>query len=89
MAAAAAAVSTAGEAGRSLSLPSVADDRLTVHGVVARIAYLSSDVVISVQPSLSADSAFSATFKTLASSNASGIVTKIPEVCPPGWTHIA
>ncbi|PYH43942.1 sulfite reductase (NADPH) subunit beta [Aspergillus saccharolyticus JOP 1030-1] len=47
----------------------------TAGEAVARIAYLTSDVVLSVQPSLQADSLFSKTLKTLKTNN-------IPSVLP-------
>lgn len=43
---------------------------------VARVAYLASDVVLSVQPSLQADSWFSKTLKTLKASNARSILPR-------------
>ena len=43
---------------------------------MARIAYLSSDTVISVQASLQADSQFSKTLNGLRASNTHGIVSK-------------
>lgn len=47
---------------------------------VARIAYLSSDIVLSVQPALSVDSIFSRYLKALASKKTPGHVAKEPEV---------
>jgi len=48
---------------------------------VARIAYLSSDVVVSVQPSLAADSEFSKFLNQYADNKASGVVSSnVPEV---------
>ncbi|PKY07241.1 sulfite reductase beta subunit [Aspergillus campestris IBT 28561] len=50
---------------------------------VARIAYLSSDVVLSVQPSLQGDSWFSKPLKALKASNTRGILPRgVPEVVP-------
>ncbi|KAF2157646.1 sulphite reductase hemo protein, beta subunit [Myriangium duriaei CBS 260.36] len=49
---------------------------LTVGEAVARIAYLSSDAVVSVQPSLSTESEFSKFFATFAANRASGVVSK-------------
>lgn len=52
------------------------------HGdTVARIAYLSSDVVLSVQPALSADSEFSKYLHKLTAAERPGFVAKeLPEV---------
>ncbi|GES60193.1 sulfite reductase beta subunit [Aspergillus terreus] len=48
---------------------------------VARVAYLASDVVLSVQPSLQADSYFSQSLKTLKAGNARNILPKgVPDV---------
>lgn len=57
---------------------------LTVFGVtVARIAYASSDVVLSVQPALGADSEFSSQLHLLASKRTPGIIAEVPKVgCP-------
>ncbi|CAK7239477.1 MAG: Sulfite reductase [NADPH] subunit beta [Sporothrix thermara] len=56
----------------------------TAGEAVARIAYLASDVVISVQPSLATDSEFSAHLKSLVQSKTSSIVASsdngIPEI---------
>ncbi|KAG0635050.1 hypothetical protein HOY80DRAFT_893822 [Tuber brumale] len=55
----------------------------TPEEAVARIAYLSSDVVISVQPTLSNASAFSAKLEELSSSGVKGVLTTsngVPEV---------
>ncbi|GAM85299.1 hypothetical protein ANO11243_033030 [Dothideomycetidae sp. 11243] len=49
---------------------------LTVGEAVARIAYLSSDVVVSVQPSLATDSEFSKFYASFAANKASGVVSK-------------
>ena len=49
--------------------------------LVARIAYLSSDVILSVQPALGRDSEFSRALNTIAASPTAGIVTESPEVC--------
>ncbi|ERT00842.1 sulfite reductase (NADPH) hemoprotein, beta-component [Sporothrix schenckii ATCC 58251] len=46
----------------------------TAGEAVARIAYLASDVVVSVQPSLAADSEFSATLKSFAQAKTASIV---------------
>ncbi|GAT30996.1 sulfite reductase beta subunit [Aspergillus luchuensis] len=48
----------------------------TAGEAVARVAYLASDVVLSVQPSLQADSWFSKTLKTLKASNARSILPR-------------
>lgn len=55
---------------------------LTRHSVaVARIAYLSSDVVVSVQPSLATDSEFSKHLRSYFGKNVPGIVARgVPEV---------
>ena len=51
--------------------------------LVARIAYLVSDLVLSVQPSLRSDSIFSKPLTILKSSNARNIITRAsPEVRP-------
>ena len=47
---------------------------------VARIAYASSHVVLSVQPALGADSEFSRQLHSLASKRIPGIIAKEPEV---------
>ncbi|OAA68315.1 sulfite reductase beta subunit [Niveomyces insectorum RCEF 264] len=56
----------------------------TAGEAVARIAYLSSDVIVSVQPSLSTDSEFSVHLKRLAQAKTPGIVASsenaIPEI---------
>lgn len=53
----------------------------TAAQAVARIAYFSSDVILSVQPSLQVDSQFYKQFKRLRESNARSIVSKgVPEV---------
>lgn len=58
----------------------------TPQEAVARIAYLASDVVVSVQPSLAAESDFSATLKSLASSRTQSLVSKtddaVTEIIP-------
>lgn len=49
--------------------------------IAARIAYLTSDVVLSVQPALQTDSLFSKSLKALKASKATGILSKgTPEV---------
>ncbi|EMC91738.1 hypothetical protein BAUCODRAFT_302787 [Baudoinia panamericana UAMH 10762] len=54
---------------------------LTAGEAVARIAYLSSDVIVSVQPSLATDSEFSNFFKQYAENRASGLICKgVPEI---------
>jgi sulfite reductase (NADPH) hemoprotein beta-component len=50
--------------------------------VAARIAYLCSDVVVSVQPSLATDSAFSGLLKAYASSKAPSLVAKSEDAVP-------
>jgi len=47
---------------------------------VARIAYISSDVVLSVQPALGHNSEFSKLLHTLAKDRTPGIIAKAPEV---------
>lgn len=48
---------------------------------VARIAYIASDLVLSVQPALGRDSEFSITLRSLAAKKAPAIVAKeLPEV---------
>jgi sulfite reductase (NADPH) hemoprotein beta-component len=47
---------------------------------VARIAYLTSDVVLSVQPSLQNDSLFSKSLKALKASKTSNLSSKSTEV---------
>lgn len=48
---------------------------------VARVAYISSDLVLSVQPGLGRDSEFSSTLRSLAAEKAHGIIAKdFPEV---------
>ncbi|KAL2022613.1 hypothetical protein VTK56DRAFT_4957 [Thermocarpiscus australiensis] len=58
----------------------------TPEEAVARIAYLASDVVVSVQPSLASDSAFSGHLKKLASRKEPSLVAKtsdaVPEIQP-------
>ncbi|KJZ79411.1 hypothetical protein HIM_00880 [Hirsutella minnesotensis 3608] len=49
---------------------------------VARIAYLSSDVIVSVQPSLAEDSDFSAHLKRYSSRRDSGLVASTPGAVP-------
>ena len=50
---------------------------------MARVAYLTSSLVLSVQPSLRSNSIFSKTLKTLKSSNARNLLTgAVPEVAP-------
>ncbi|KAK4574474.1 Sulfite reductase [NADPH] subunit beta [Recurvomyces mirabilis] len=54
---------------------------LGVGEAVARIAYLSSDVIISVQPSLSTDSEFSKFLRQYADNKASSLICKdVPEI---------
>ena len=50
---------------------------------VARIAYLSSDVILSVQPALNKDSEFSPSLHSLAAKKAPGVRAKDPEVGLP------
>ncbi|KAJ5690475.1 Sulfite reductase subunit beta [Penicillium macrosclerotiorum] len=53
----------------------------TAAEAVARIAYLTSDLVLSVQPSLQTDSLFSKTLKALKANKTTGILSRgIPEV---------
>lgn len=44
--------------------------------LVARVAYLTSDVVLSVQPALQTDSLFSKPLKALKSNKASNVLSK-------------
>ncbi|KAK4189261.1 putative sulfite reductase [NADPH] subunit beta [Podospora australis] len=61
----------------------MADTRIrTPEEAVARIAYLSSDVVISVQPSLAADTEFSTTLKQLASRKEQSLVARSSDAIP-------
>jgi len=56
---------------------------ITAGEAVARIAYLSSDSIISVQPSLSTESEFSPYLRRYAENNATSLVCKqTPEVVP-------
>ncbi|EFW18322.1 hypothetical protein D8B26_005126 [Coccidioides posadasii str. Silveira] len=53
----------------------------TAAEAAARVAYLSSDLVLSVQPSLQGDSEFSQQLKQLSANNVQGIVShEVPEV---------
>ncbi|KAL2137210.1 hypothetical protein VTI74DRAFT_6421 [Chaetomium olivicolor] len=54
----------------------------TPEQAVAAIAYLSSDVVVSVQPSLASDSEFSSTLKQLAAKRTPGLVAKSSDAVP-------
>lgn len=54
----------------------------TPEEAVATIAYLSSDVVVSVQPSLSSDSEFSGHLKTLLSQKTQSLVAKSSDALP-------
>ncbi|KAK4159771.1 hypothetical protein QBC43DRAFT_361076 [Cladorrhinum sp. PSN259] len=57
--------------------------RLTIGLIlVARIAYLSSDVIVSVQPSLASDSEFSSHLKQLASRKETSLVAKANDAIP-------
>ena len=47
---------------------------------MARVAYISSDVILSVQPALGADSEFSKHLHALSSNNVPGIIAQEPEV---------
>ncbi|KAF1985134.1 sulphite reductase hemo protein, beta subunit [Aulographum hederae CBS 113979] len=62
----------------------MAANQITSAGqAVAKIAYLASDVIISVQPSLATDSEFSSHLRSSAASNTTGVVAKgIPEIIP-------
>ncbi|GAB7356641.1 hypothetical protein MBLNU459_g7361t1 [Dothideomycetes sp. NU459] len=56
---------------------------LTAGEAVARVAYLSSDVVVSVQPSLATDSEFSPHLQSYVENKASGLVASgIPQIIP-------
>ncbi|THW09563.1 sulfite reductase [Aureobasidium pullulans] len=55
---------------------------LTAGEAVARIAYLASDVVVSVQPSLATDSEFSNFFTTYQQNKASGLKSTSPVIVP-------
>ncbi|RMZ82432.1 hypothetical protein DV737_g2093, partial [Chaetothyriales sp. CBS 132003] len=60
-------------------------DASSHRGRAARIAYLASDVVLSVQPPSAADSAFSASLRRLAATKAPNLVSKaVPEVVTVG-----
>ena len=48
--------------------------------VVARVAYLSSDIILSVQPALNIDSDFSRQLHQLATRKAPGIIIREPDV---------
>ena len=49
---------------------------------VARVAYLTSDIVLSVQPALQTDSLFSKSLKALKASKTQNVLSKgAPEVC--------
>lgn len=49
---------------------------------VARVAYLTSDVVLSVQPALQTDTLFSKRLKSLKANKAQNVLSKgTPEVC--------
>ena len=77
-------ITTAGGAGKPSTVSSNAPvnvGSLTANVTVARIAYICSDVVISVQPALGLDSEFSHQLHVLASRNTAGIVSKEPEAC--------
>lgn len=50
--------------------------RVLITCTVARVAYLASDVVVSVQPSLRTDSLFSKPLKSLKTSNARNVLPK-------------
>ncbi|KAK3358563.1 hypothetical protein B0T24DRAFT_643843 [Lasiosphaeria ovina] len=54
----------------------------TPEEAVARIAYLSSDVIVSVQPSLASDSGFSTTLKNLAAQKVESLVAKSSDAVP-------
>ncbi|KJK89948.1 Sulfite reductase subunit beta [Metarhizium anisopliae BRIP 53284] len=54
----------------------------TPEEAVARVAYLSSDVIVSVQPSLATDSAFSSHLKQYPSRNDRGLVASGPDAVP-------
>ncbi|KAL2145679.1 hypothetical protein VTI28DRAFT_6554 [Corynascus sepedonium] len=61
----------------------MADVKLrTPQEAVAAIAYLASDVVVSVQPSLASDSEFSGYLKQLAAKKAPGLVAKTSDAVP-------
>lgn len=75
-------ITTAGGAGKLPRVPSIAAvnvGSLTANVTVARIAYICSDVIISVQPALGLDSEFSQQLHVLASRNTAGVVSKEPE----------
>ncbi|KAK3186537.1 Sulfite reductase [NADPH] subunit beta [Lecanicillium sp. MT-2017a] len=72
------------------TLSSAAEDKMdasqdkirTPEEAVARIAYLASDVVVSVQPSLAADSEFSTHLKKLAAAKDQSLVASGPDAIP-------
>ena len=77
-------ITTAGGAGKSPRIPSHAAvnvGSLTANATVARIAYICSDVILSVQPALGLDSEFSHQLHVLAARSTPGVVSKEPEAC--------
>ena len=75
-------IKTAAEAGMSVVPSEYLKEGLAEKSdVVARIAYLSSDVVLSIQPALATDSDFSRHLHSCSASRSLGLVTKgAPEV---------
>ena len=77
-------ISSAVDAGKSHSCDGLSmtlqTGLLTVCIVVARVAYFSSDIILSVQPALNIDSDFSRQLHLLATSKAPGIITRVPDV---------
>ncbi|KAL3960541.1 hypothetical protein ACCO45_005658 [Purpureocillium lilacinum] len=61
----------------------------TPEEAVARIAYLSSDVIVSVQPSLALDSEFSTHLKRYAARKDHGLVAATPDAVPDPVRHNA
>jgi len=61
---------------RKITLPIFGWRKSLTSNSVARIAYIASDVVVSVQPSLAADSEFSAHLRSFVESKAPSLVAK-------------
>jgi hypothetical protein len=60
----------------------IMDPGLSIECAVAQVAYLASDVVISVQPSLATKTAFSTHLDLMVAKKTPGIVSKtLPQVC--------
>ena len=77
-------LTTVGEAGIVVHWPQISCIISTnALSSVARIAYLSSDVVLSIQPSLAQDSEFSRKLQALAAEQVQGAVSKQTQVIFP------